>query len=72
MNILIIYLIFSVINIIIGLIVTYIDYNKGIAITLETIGIILGLVIFSFVGTLWFIVCTFDKYSDVIIFQKKK
>ena len=71
MIVLIIYLIFVVINIIIGSILTYIDYNKGVPITVGIIGIILSFVIFSIFGTAWLIVCTFNKYSEVVIWQKK-
>ena len=68
---LIIYLIFVVINIIIGSILTYIDYNKRVPITVGIVGIILSFVIFSIFGTVWLIVCTFNKYSGVVIWQKK-
>lgn len=70
--VLIIYLIFVVINIIIGSILTYIDYNKGVPITVGIIGIILIFIIFSIFGTVWLIVCTFYKYSEVVIWQKKR
>ena len=68
---LIIYIIFAVINIIICSIMTYIDYNNGEAITLEIISIALLLIFLSIVGTLYFIVCVFNEYSDTIILQKK-
>ena len=71
MIVLIIYLIFAVINIIIGSILTYIDYNKGVPITVGIIGTILGSAIFSIFGTMWFIVCILDKYSEVVIWKKK-
>ena len=72
MIILIIYLIFAVINIIIGSIITYIDYSEGEPITLGIIGTILASAIFSIFGTAWFIASILDKYSDVVILQKKK
>lgn len=72
MIILIIYLIFAVINIIIGSIITYIDYSEGEPITLGIIGTILASAILSIFGTVWFIASILDKYSDVVILQKKK
>lgn len=71
MIVLIIYLIFAVINIIIGSILTYIDYNEGVPITVGIIGTILGSAIISIFGTAWFIVCILYKYSEVVIWQKK-
>lgn len=71
MTVLIIYLIFAVINIIIGSILTYIDYNKEEPITVDNISTILGLAILSIFGTAWFIVCILDRYSEVTIWQKK-
>jgi hypothetical protein len=72
MIVLIIYIIFAIINIIICSIITYIDYNNGNAITLKIIGIALLLIFLSIFGTIYFIVCFFDDYGDVIILQKKK
>lgn len=72
MIILIIYLIFAVINIIIGSIITYIDYSEGEPITLGIIGTILASAILSIFGTVCFIASILDKYSDVVILQKKK
>lgn len=51
---------------------TYIDYNNGIPITLKVIGAALLLIFLSILGTIFFIVCLFDGYGDVIILQKKK
>ena len=66
------YIIFVIINIIICSIMTYIDYNNGIPITLKVIGAALLLIFLSILGTIFFIVCLFDGYGDVIILQKKK
>lgn len=66
------YIIFVIINIIICSIMTYIDYNNGIPITLKVIGVALLLIFLSILGTIFFIVCLFDGYGDVIILQKKK
>ena len=72
MVILIIYIIFAVINIIICSILTYFDYNDGIEITLGNICVIFSIVIFSLFGTIWLIINFLNKYSDIIILQKKK
>lgn len=72
MIILTFYIIFAIINIIICLIVSYIDYNNGEAITLENICVILGYVVFSFLGTALIIVYTIKEHSDIVILQKKK
>nr|DAR23089.1 MAG TPA: hypothetical protein [Caudoviricetes sp.] len=72
MIILTFYTIFVIINIIICLIITCIDYNNGIAITLKIIGNALLLIFLSILGTLYFIVRFFDVNGDVIILQKKK
>lgn len=58
MIILIFYIIFAVISIIIYLILAYIDYNNGEAITLEIIGIALLLIALSLsiLGILYFTV----------------
>ena len=71
MIILTFYIIFAVINIIICLILAYIDYNKGEAITLENICVILGYVVFSFLGTAFIIVHTLHEHKDMVILQKK-
>lgn len=72
MIILTFYIIFAIINIIICSIITYIDYNNGEAITLKIIGIASLLIFLSILGTLYFIICFFDDYGDVVILQKKK
>lgn len=72
MIILTFYIIFAIINIIICLILAYIDYNKGEAITLENICVILGYVVFSFLGTAFIIVHTLHEHKDMVILQKKK
>lgn len=72
MIILTFYIIFAVINIIICLILAYINYNKGEAITLENIRVILGYVVFSFLGTVFIIVYTLHEHKDMVILQKKK
>ena len=72
MIILTFYIIFAVINIIICLILVYIDYNDGEAITLENICVILGYVVFSFLGTAFIIVHTLHEHKDMVILQKKK
>lgn len=72
MIILIIYLIFVVINIIIGLILNYIDYNKGEPITLKDIYMILLSASVSIFGTILYIVYILNLYSNVVILQKKK
>lgn len=71
MIILTFYIIFAVINIIICLILAYIDYNNGEAITLENICVILGYVVFSFLGTAFIIVHTLHEHKDMVILQKK-
>lgn len=65
------YIVFAIINVIICSIITYIDYNNEIPITLEIIGVALLLTFLSILGTLYFIVCFFNEYGDVIILQKK-
>lgn len=72
MIILIIYLIFAIINIIIGLILNYIDYNKGEPITLKDIYMILLSASVSIFGTILYIVYILNLYSNVVILQKKK
>ena len=72
MMVLLIYIIFVVINIIICSIVTYLDYNDGVEITLGNIYTIFSIVIFSLFGTIWIIINFLNKYSDIIILQKKK
>lgn len=72
MIILTFYIIFAVINIIICLILAYIEYNNGEAITLENICVILGYVVFSFLGTAFIIVHTLHEHKDMVILQKKK
>lgn len=72
MIILTFYIIFAIINIIICLILAYIDYNNGEAITLENICVILGYVVFSFLGTAFIIVHTLHEHKDMVILQKKK
>lgn len=70
--ILTIYILFTVINIIICSILTYIDYNDGIAITLGDIFNIFIIVIFSLLGTIWIVISILNRYNDIIILQKKK
>ena len=72
MIILTFYIIFAIINIIICLILVYIEYNNGEAITLENICVILGYVVFSFLGTAFIIVHTLHEHKDMVILQKKK
>ena len=72
MIVLIIYIIFAVINIIIGSILTYIDYNKGVPITLKDIYMILLSASVSIFGTILYIVYILNLYSNVVILQKKK
>lgn len=72
MIVLIIYIIFAIINLIICLILTYMDYKDGEAITLEIIGCVLLLTFLSILGTVLFIIRLFDEYGDTIILQKKK
>ena len=72
MIILIIYIIFAIINIIICLILTYLDYNNGVAITVRIIGNALVLISLSILGTAYFIIRFFEEYGDTIILQKKK
>lgn len=72
MIILTFYIIFAIINIIICLILAYIEYNNGGAITLENICVILGYVVFSFLGTAFIIVHTLHEHKDMVILQKKK
>lgn len=70
--ILTIYILFAIINIIICSILTYIDYNNGYEITLGNIYTILGLVVFSLFGTILIIINILNKYSDIVILQRKK
>lgn len=72
MIILTFYIIFAIINIIICLILAYIEYNNGVAITLENICVILGYVVFSFLGTAFIIVHALHEHKDMVILQKKK
>lgn len=72
MIILTFYIIFAIINIIICLRLAYIEYNNGEAITLGNICVILGYVVFSFLGTAFIIVYTLNEHSDMVILQKKK
>ena len=72
MIILTFYIIFAIINIIICLILAYIEYNNGEAITLENVCVILGYVAFSFLGTAFIIVHTLHEHKDMVILQKKK
>ena len=72
MIVLIIYILFVVINIIICSILSYIEYNNGEKITLGNICTILGIIVFSLLGTIWVIISILDEYSDIVIFQKKK
>ena len=72
MIILTFYITFAIINIIICLILAYIEYNNGEAITLENICVILGYVVFSFLGTAFIIVHTLHEHKDMVILQKKK
>lgn len=65
------YIVFAIINVIICSILTYIDYNNEIPITLGIIGFALLLIFLSILGTLYFIVRFFNEYGDVIILQKK-
>lgn len=68
----IIYILFVVINIIICSILIYIEYNNGEKITLGDICTILGIIVFSLLGTIWIIISILEEYSDIVIFQKKK
>ena len=70
--ILTIYILFTIINIIICSILTYIDYNNGIAITLGDIFNIFIIVIFSLLGTIWIIISILNRYNNIVILQKKK
>ena len=70
--ILTIYILFTIINIIICSILTYIDYNDGIAITLGDIFNIFIIVIFSLLGTIWIIISILNRYNNIVILQKKK
>ena len=72
MNVLIIYILFAILNIIICSILAYIDYNNGEEITLGTIYIILGTAVFSLFGTIWIIICILNEFSDIVILQNKK
>ena len=66
MIILTFYTIFVIINLIICLIITCIDYNNGIAITLKIIGNALLLIFLSILGTLYFIVRFFDVNGNEV------
>lgn len=72
MIVLIIYILFVIINIIICSILSYIEYNNGEKITLGDICTILGIIVFSLLGTIWVIISILEEYSDIVIFQKKK
>lgn len=72
MIVLIIYILFAIINIIVCSILTYIDYNDGVEITLGNICTIFSIVIFSLFGTILIIIIFLNKYSDIIILKKKK
>lgn len=72
MVVLIIYILFAIINIIVCSILTYIDYNDGVEITLGNIYTLFSIVIFSLFGTIWIIIIFLNKYSDIIILKKKK
>ena len=72
MTVLIFYILFAIINIIVCSILTYLDYNDGVEITLGNICTIFSIVIFSLFGTIWLIINFLNKYSDIIILQKKK
>lgn len=72
MIVLIIYILFVIINIIICSILIYIEYNNGEKITLGDICTILGIIVFSLLGTIWVIISILEEYSDIVIFQKKK
>lgn len=72
MVVLIIYILFAIINIIICSILTYLDYNDDIEITLGNICTIFSIVIFSLFGTIWIIIIFLNKHSDIIILKKKK
>ena len=72
MIVLIIYIIFAIINIIVCSILTYIDYNDGVEITLGNIYTIFSIAIFSLFGTIWLIINFLNRYSDIIILKKKK
>lgn len=72
MIVLIIYILFAIINIVICSIAIYIDYNDGEEITLGDIYIALILSLFSLLGTIWIIICIFNRYCDLIVLQKKK
>ena len=69
--VLIIYILFSLINIIICSILAYIDYNNGEAITVGNIWTIFSITIISIFGTLWIAVVILDRYNEVVILQKK-
>lgn len=72
MIVLIFYILFAIINIIVCSILTYLDYNDGVEITLGNICTIFSIVIFSLFGTIWLIINFLNKYSDIIILKKKK
>lgn len=72
MIVLIIYILFVVINIIICSIISYIEYNNGEKITLGDICTILGIIVFSLLGTIYVIISILEEYRDIVIFQKKK
>ena len=68
----IIYILFVVINIIICSILIYIEYNNGEKITLGDICTILGIIVFSLLGTIWVIISILEEYSDIVILKKKR
>ena len=70
--VLIIYILFSLINIIICSILAYIDYNNGEAITVGNIWTIFSITIISIFGTLCIAVVLLDRYNEVVILQKKR
>ncbi len=72
MIILIIYILFAIINIIICSIAIYIDYDNGFEITLSDIYLMLTLSVFSLLGTILIIISILNRYSDIVILQKKK
>lgn len=72
MIVLIIYVLFVIINMIVFSILTYIDYNNGGKITLGDIYNILGLSTCSLLGTIWIIIKILNRYSGIVVLQKKK
>ena len=67
-----IYITFVIVNILICSILAYIDYKNYIEITVSDIVIDFVIIAFSFMGTVLFLVCAWDYYSDKIIFQRKR